>query len=418
MRLLYNIFIYLYSLSIAVASLFNPKAKAWISGRRGLLRKIKRTIRSENHQQTIWFHCASLGEFEQGRPVMEAFREKFPDWRLILTFFSPSGFEVRKNYPAADHVFYIPADTTRNAKRFIHTIEPDIAVFVKYEFWFNYLRQLHRHKVPVVYVSAAFRNNQHFFGSYGEWFRKHLRAIDKIFVQNVSSRELLKSMGIRQVSVSGDTRFDRVATIPENAGHFQPVEKFAENRDVFLAGSTWPEDENAIYRLFQQPGNLNFIIAPHEVNEKRITQLEELFGKGNTTRFTALETGETIQSRILIVDTVGHLASLYRYATIAYIGGGFGAGIHNVLEAAAFGKPVIFGPNHRKFKEAAELISLKGAFLIENTDDLQGIVSELLKNKEMRELAAKTCYEYVQDNKGATSLIMQHLEEVAENVTT
>jgi 3-deoxy-D-manno-octulosonic-acid transferase len=364
---------------------------------------------------TAWFHCASLGEFEQGRPLIEAFRKAHPDWNIVLTFFSPSGYEIRKNFPGADQVLYLPLDTRKNARRFVSMVNPSIVVFVKYEFWFRYLDTLYHKKIPTYIISANFRPDHHFFQWYGTWGLKQLRKVTRFFVQNDSSAELLRAKGIEQVTVSGDTRFDRVAAVVSNPGSFPLVEKFAGHLPVFLAGSTWPADEEILLKMMEKLGDrMKFIIAPHEVGRERVGSLQLAVGSGLL--FSQLTEENASSARILIIDGIGYLSHLYQYATIAYIGGGFGAGIHNILEAAAFGKPVIFGPKYRKFREAVDLIHLGGAFLIETTEQLNNITIGLLDNQNSYDKASVTCRNYVADRSGATKVIMQSLVGSHESI--
>jgi 3-deoxy-D-manno-octulosonic-acid transferase len=432
MWLLYDLIIHLYEDAIRIASLFNPKARLWVKGRKGIWRLIESAVGSHHsslithHSSLIWFHCASLGEFEQGRPVIEAFRKEHPDWKVLLTFFSPSGYEIRKNYAGADWVFYLPMDTPFNAKKFVRLVKPSIAVFVKYEFWFRYLDRLFREKVPVYVISGIFRPSQHFFRWYGDWPRKQLRRISHFFVQDSRSKELLESIGIWNVTVSGDTRFDRVADIAGNAKSFPLVERFAAGSRVLLAGSTWPPDESLISGLMQDAAKeLRFVIAPHEVVKPRLEAIQSAVGSwqlvpgskasrgsamGGKTVFYSELTGETAESaRVLIIDGIGYLSSLYQYATIAYIGGGFGVGIHNILEAATFGKPVIFGPNYEKFREAVDLVRLGGAFPVKDASELKQIVNKLLADTMFYDSASLVCAEYVRKNCGATKIILKGL---------
>ena len=447
MWLIYDLIIRLYGYAISVAALFNPKAKKWVQGRRHLLSQNKYQHSTLNTQHSTlasvaWFHCASLGEFEQGRPVIESFRAMHPDWKIVLTFFSPSGYEVRKNYPVADAVFYLPLDTRRNARNFIRLVRPSMAVFVKYEFWFNYLNELYKNNIPTYVISANFRKNQHFFRWYGGWTLKQLLKVTRFFVQHEESARLLKDHGIENVTVSGDTRFDRVAEIAADAKPFPLVEKFAAGKPVFLAGSTWPADEELILNLIEAHGDkMKFIIAPHEVGEGRISGLMQSFKIPNfkfhpeysepnknqnpnhklitqnsklrtqnselrTCLFSQLTEDNALPSNILIINSIGHLAHLYQYATIAYIGGGFGAGIHNILEAAAFGKPVIFGPKYHKFREAIELTEAGGAFPIHNSQQLNNRTIELLEDRNRYQASSLACLAYIQQKKGATGKIL------------
>jgi 3-deoxy-D-manno-octulosonic-acid transferase len=449
MWLIYDLIIHLYGDAISMASLFNAKARQWVRGRKGLFRKIESAVSGRRSAVSgqwsavsgqwsvnsnlpaadcrlptvAWFHCASLGEFEQGRPVMEALRQAHPDWKILLTFFSPSGYEIRKNYDGADYIFYLPLDTPLNAKKFIRLVRPSLVVFVKYEFWFRYLDILYREKIPVYVISAIFRPNQHFFKWYGGWARKQLKKVTEFFVQDSASEKLLREYGINQVTVSGDTRFDRVAAIAENAKSFPLVEEFAGNHPVFLAGSTWPADEELIIKLIETYGDrMKFIIAPHEVHRVRIEALKNQVGGQRsavsnsvfkTLLFSRLSEENAESTRVIIVDGIGYLSHLYQYATIAYIGGGFGAGIHNILEAAAFRKPVIFGPNYGKFREAVDLIDAGGAFSIENAEQLNNRTGELLEDDHTRQKSSDICSNYVRDKKGATGVI---LSEIMKNL--
>ncbi len=409
MSFLYQIAIYAYSLLIGIVSFFNNKAKQWIAGRKNIFNKIAGRI--DSRDKIAWFHAASLGEFEQGRPVIEAFRQHFPGYKILLTFFSPSGYEIRKNYEGADYIFYLPIDTKRNAKRFIEIVNPEIAVFIKYEFWFNYLKELYKNDIPVIVISAIFRKEQHFFKWYGGWFGKMLKTITCFFVQNENSKKLLNSIGIENITVSGDTRFDRVSAIVKNVKSFPSVERFAGDKKVFLAGSTWPQDEELIHRLVSGfDGKMKFIIAPHEIHKDRIDSIVKLFSECKTVRYS--ETGENIDADILIIDGMGFLSGLYQYCHIAYIGGGFGKGIHNILEAATFGKPVIFGPEYDKFQEAKDLVKLKGAFPVSTSKQLTEITGKLLNDHQYYNETGKICRNYVERKTGATSIIMKGIARI------
>ena len=425
MWILYDLIIHIYGDAISIAALFNAKARKWVAGRKGIFRRIESAVSdglptadrrppTANRQPptVIWFHCASLGEFEQGRPVIEAFRKEHPEWKILLTFFSPSGYEVRKNYDGADFIFYLPLDTPWNARKFIRLVRPAMAVFVKYEYWFRYLNVLHKNNIPVYVISAIFSPDQHFFKWYGGWARKQLGKVNRFFVQDDQSKELLQSFGIEQVTVSGDTRFDRVAAVADKARTFALVEKFANDKPVFLAGSTWPADEQLIINLIETYGDrMKFIIAPHEVDEARIKELKSLVvsRQSSVVFFSQLTEENAINFQILIVDGIGYLSHLYQYATIAYIGGGFGAGIHNILEAAAFGKPVIFGPKYEKFKEAVDLIDAGGAFSIIDSQQLNNRTIELLEDENLRLKSSDICSSYVRQKKGATEIILSKI---------
>jgi len=409
MSLIYNIAIAFYVMIIRIASFFNPKARQWVDGRKNIFLKIEQVLKDNTHP-LIWVHCASLGEFEQGRPVIEAIKEQLPQMRIMLTFFSPSGYEIRKNYQGADYIFYLPADLPFNARRFLKLVRPKLVVIVKYEFWFNYLRLLRKQQIPTLIISAIFRPSQHFFRWYGGWFRKNLRGITHFFVQNEQSANLLHSIGIAQVTISGDTRFDRVATIAENCKPFPLIEQFRDDHKLFLAGSTWPADEELIKILYQSNQGFKYIIAPHEVHEEHILKIEQLF-EGHTLRYSKATPATISQTDVLIIDSIGILSNLYQYAYLAYIGGAFGKGLHNILEAATFGKPVIFGTNYSRFKEAVDLIDLGGVFSIHNAEELIYISRQLSTDENVYMKASSQCLNYVTSMRGATSLILLEIKK-------
>ena len=406
MRLLYNFLICIYLLLIKISSLFNEKSSKWLKGRKKWIEYAVKV--NPDNKKLVWFHCASLGEFEQGRPVIEKFKQQFPEWKILISFFSPSGYEIRKNYEIADYIMYLPIDTPSNAKRFVEIIKPSLAFFVKYEFWFNYINQLNKNKIPVIYFSSIFRPSQYFFKCYGRWYRKQLKKIDWFFVQNRQSIELLNSIGINNCSISGDTRFDRVMQAVNTVKDFKELEKFSKNRLILLSGSTWPEDENLLAKVFDNlPENVAMIIAPHNVDDEHIKNIMKRFNN-NIIKLSDFNNIKNYQDyKILLIDGMGFLLHLYRYAYVAYIGGGFGKSIHNILEAAAFGKPVIFGPNYHKFKEACDLIDLKGAFCVHNTDELQNILTNFFVDKYFYDKTSKICSEYVKNNCGATEIILK-----------
>ncbi|MCF8229064.1 MAG: 3-deoxy-D-manno-octulosonic acid transferase [Bacteroidales bacterium] len=409
MFFIYKLAIRFYLFSIRIASFFNPKAKRWIEGRKNWEKGLKQKI--NRNDRYIWVHCASLGEFEQGRPLIEKLKSEYPSRKILLSFFSPSGYEIRKNYEHADAVVYLPMDTGRNARKFLEILNPELAVFVKYEFWFNYIAELKRRNIPVFVVSAIFREKQHFFRSWGKWFRKQLHKINWIFVQNEDSLKLLEGVGITHCSLSGDTRFDRVAQIAETSKAFPEVENFVGGQKVLLAGSTWPPGEKLIQTfLHERYNDLKLIIAPHEVHQERINGIENSF-PGKCIRYSNIHQS-TGSENILIIDSIGKLSHLYQYASLAYIGGGFGVGIHNILEAATFGKPVIFGPNYQKFKEARDLISLGGAFSVSNADAFKSIMRKLLAEQGEYEKASRVCKQYTRENQGATNIIFQKMEDL------
>lgn len=408
MAFLYTIIIHFYRLLIHLAAPFNGKARQWVDGRKGLFAKLEKDFR--DHPQVAWFHAASLGEFEQGRPVIEAFRERHPGFRILLTFFSPSGYEVRKDYPGADFIYYLPMDTPGRVKKFLRTVDPDVAVFIKYEFWFNYLDQLHRRGIPVYVISAIFRPDQHFFKRYGGWFRRQLMNITRFFVQDVNSETLLRSAGISHVMVSGDTRFDRVARIAEQKKDFPLVQAFSKGHPVLLAGSSWPPDEKLILPLLGRPGNgIRVIIAPHEVHEERILSVLSSFKEYRPIRYSQATEQDLKGSEVLVIDGIGFLSGLYPYCDVALIGGGFGRGIHNILEAVTFGKPVLFGPNYRKFAEARKLVELKGAYPIDENNFLV-TVTALLQDPDLYQRSSAACSRFIADHVGATGIILDNLD--------
>jgi 3-deoxy-D-manno-octulosonic-acid transferase len=409
---LYNISIYLYCFFIRIASLFNAKARLWIEGRKGVLERIMEALEGEptgDTRKIAWFHCASLGEFEQGRPVIEEFRSRFPAYKIFLTFFSPSGYEVRKNYSDVDYIFYLPLDTKGNAERFIALVNPQMVFFIKYEYWYNYLWNLHEKKIPFYIISAIFRPDQHFFKWYGSWFRDQIKQVDWFFLQDHESARLLLNIGINTFSITGDTRFDRVSAIARQVHSFPLVEKFCGDSQVILSGSSWAEDEEILFPMMNKSGSvIKFIIAPHETHPARISSLVSRL-KIPALRYSEANSENIDDFRVLIIDSVGILAHLYQYSFIAYIGGGLGAGIHNILEAAAFGIPVVFGPNYEKFREAKDLLSLGGAFTISDANQFIQITNQLLTHPDEYSTSAEICYKYVQVHKGATEKIMERI---------
>jgi 3-deoxy-D-manno-octulosonic-acid transferase len=399
----YSLGLKLYYLLIFLVSSFNRKARLWIRGRKGIFDKIKKQVKPGNN--LLWFHASSLGEFEQGRPLIEAFKNRNKSVKILLTFFSPSGYENRKNYKTADYIFYLPPDTKKNACKFVKSVNPSKAFFIKYEFWYHYLNQLHINKIPVYLVSANFRQNQVFFKWYGGWFRNILNKFTHIFVQNKKSEHLLKQIGLNNVTVSGDTRFDRVAEIARQAKKIEIAEKFKQDSLVIIGGSTWTKDEEILVEFINTSSlNIKYIIAPHEIHESNIQRIIKSINKP-VIRFSSANTGNVIDYQVLIIDNIGLLSSLYRYADIAYIGGGFGVGIHNILEAATFGLPVVFGPNYGKFQEAVDLVESGGAFPVNSFGSLRIQFENLLGKIEENE-AGKISREYVLKNQGATSKIL------------
>jgi 3-deoxy-D-manno-octulosonic-acid transferase len=408
--LLYNLSIWLYSAALNLASLWNPKAKAWVDGRKGLLDRMEVAFSEIKGRKRIWMHCASLGEFEQGRPVLEALRNQYPDAYIMVTFFSPSGYEIRKNYPVADHVFYLPVDRPSNARKFIDILQPDLAIFVKYEYWLNLLRVMKKKGIPVLMISALFQHKQIFFQWYGYWFKKALKGFRHFFVQNQESSTLLSSAGIHSFSITGDTRFDRVLSITENFTELPLIKNFCNTAFAIVAGSTWEEDEEVWTHLVRTRQDIRFIFAPHELYKDHLKSIERLFPR----RILYSELAEGIDvadSNVLVIDNFGMLSRLYHYGTICYIGGGFSNGIHNILEAAVHGKPLIFGPAFYKFQEAVDLLELGGAETVESAIELEKIVAEWLTNPvEMAERGTVSS-DYVKERAGATKKIIRYIQE-------
>ncbi len=407
MKILYNTGIRLYSLLIPAAALFSRKAGLWIRGRKGFFSKYEGF--DTRGRSVIWVHCASLGEFEQGRPVIEEIRKRDPSVFILLTFFSPSGYEVRSDYPGADLVCYLPADTPGNARRFVRTFSPSIAVFVKYEFWYNYISELSKKGIPLYLISANFRPGQIFFRWYGRWFAGMLRMFTHIFVQGEESALLLSSAGIDEVTVAGDTRFDRVVSIARSASRADAAAEFSGGALTVVAGSTWQPDHSLWARYMNgTPDSLKLIIAPHEIDIEEIDRLEEQF-RLPVARFSRPDESDLRSARILIIDNIGMLSSLYAYGSLAYIGGGFGRNIHNILEACVYSIPVIFGPRYRNFREAVDLVRLGGAFPVSDYDSFSGKVDELTGNKDIRESAGSIAGGYVRSETGATRIIVDKI---------
>lgn len=409
MGFLYNLSIIFYRILIEIASLFSPKAKLWVRGRKNIWKQIGEII--DPAEKKAWFHVSSLGEFEQGRTLIEAFRKEYPETKILLTFFSPSGYEVRKNYEHADYIFYLPSDTSGNAKRFMKLVNPSIVFFVKYDFWFNYIRCIAEQKIPLIYISALFRQKQHFFKWYGKWFRKHLQKVTHFYVQNPQSEELLRRIGIKQVTVSGDTRFDRVYSITQNVKAFPDILKFCGGSQVIVAGSTWPQDEAILIPFINSKKSpFKFIIAPHLVDKAHIEAIAE---KIQVSYLLYSDLGKTMieNAEVLIIDCIGILSHLYQYGHIAYIGGGFGSGIHNIQEPATFGMPVVFGPKYHKFREAIDLIGEGGAFCILNTNDFERIIQKFASNHEALKRSSEITRNYIMKNIGATGMIMREMNK-------
>jgi 3-deoxy-D-manno-octulosonic-acid transferase len=404
MLLIYNIAIHFYFYAVYLASFFNKKAKLWIKGR-------NRAVYAKQ-EKSVWFHFASLGEFEQGRPVLENLRKAHPDKKFVITFFSPSGYEIRKNTSLADAVYYLPLDTAENARKFVDAIQPELAIFTKYEYWYHFFNELHQRHISLYVISGIFRPRQIFFKWYGGFNRKILSFVTYFFVQDDASSQLLKTIGITNVKVSGDTRFDRVWANAQEPKELPLIKQFKGNQRLFIAGSTWPADEKLIKGLLKAYPNWKFIIAPHEIADYKIEDIMDMLIPNQVIRYTALANDPALltpRHQLLVIDNIGILSSLYQYGDIAYIGGGFGAGIHNTLEAAAFGVPVIFGPNYKKFKEARDLIALGGGFSIKNEKELQNDMAFLIDDDLRFESIKKKVSQYVQEHTSATETIVERI---------
>jgi 3-deoxy-D-manno-octulosonic-acid transferase len=406
MRVLYNVGILIFSVLAHLAALFDSRASQWVKGRKNWAEKIADKISPQD--RIVWIHCASLGEFEQGRPIIEAIKRDMPDFKIILTFFSPSGYEIRKNYDNADFISYLPLDTPANAYRFIGLVNPEFVIFVKYEFWNNYISALYKNRIPLYLVSGIFRPGQHFFRWYGSFFREMLRKFEKIFVQDQRSFDLLSGIGIEKVILAGDTRFDRVVQIAGTAKNIYRIEQFRGNEKLFLAGSSWRQDEEIIAEYINSyPMRMKWIFAPHEVDRSNIERLEKLL-MVKYVRFS--EFNElSADARVLIIDNIGMLSSAYRYAYIAAIGGGFGKGIHNILEPACWGIPVVFGPNFKKFREAVGLIDKGGAKSFLTFGEFKKILDLWLSDESLYKKSADVAMEYVKGNTGATKIILKEI---------
>jgi len=441
---LYNLFLWLYKTGIRIVSPWNPKARRWLKGRKNILERIN-ALNPGKQNRYIWMHCASLGEFEQGRPILESIRARYPAEKIALTFFSPSGYESKKDYAGADHILYLPLDSKRNAQFVVTALQPKLVIWVKYEYWYYYLDELKRQNIPTILVSAHFRPGQPFFQWHGKLYRYMLGCFARIFVQNEESLQLLKRIGYSEhASLSGDTRFDRVIAI---AAQFQPfplVDRFCADHPVIVAGSTWDEDEEELDHYANTHPEIRFIIAPHEIDEPHVKDIEGLFQR--TVRYSELEimmadgrwpsadpdvreeqnpkssnsnpangqrpSAKHPRANVLIIDNIGMLSRLYQYATIAYLGGGFGEdGVHNVLEAAVYGRPVVYGPVIEKFVEAIELAETGGGIVVDSALEAETVFNRLLSNREEYLHRCEAAKQYVYSKKGATEKIIQYIQE-------
>ena len=413
MSALYNLFTNFVLVFLKLMTPFNPKLKLFMDGRNQTFLILKEKIKLKD--KVIWFHCASLGEFEQGRPVIEKVIPLYPTHKIVISFFSPSGYEVRKDYDKADAIIYLPLDTNKNVKEFIALLHPEIAIFVKYEFWPNLLNQLKKKEIPTLLISGIFRENQVFFKSYGSWMRNKLQLFSHFFVQDENSKKLLNSIGFDNVSVSGDTRFDRVFEIVNQDNQLHFLDNFKNNQYTLVAGSTWPDDEKLLINYINKRASSEekFIIAPHHINPIAIQKLQkDLLAK--SVLFSNYAQNELKNAQVFIVDTIGILTKVYRYADVAYVGGGFTNGIHNILEPATFGVPIVIGPKYQKFNEAVEMINQKACLVAQNKNDFEEILLQL-KNLKYRKEIGQAAENYIKKNIGATNQIVSYMMKVIKN---
>ena len=430
MKFFYHIFIALYPLVAKLISSKNAKAKLWVSGRENIFQQLRESF-ANNKEKVVWMHCSSLGEFEQGRPVIERIKKDNPSIKILLTFFSPSGYEVKKNYELADWVFYLPMDSPSNAANFYEIVKPTLVIFVKYEFWFYYLKEAKERNIPLMLISGIFRESQPFFKWYGSFYRQMLSFFTMLFVQNNGSEELLKSIGFNEnVAISGDTRFDRVLSIAQKFEPIPEIEAFiGTHKKVIIAGSTWLEDDEVLYHYAKTHPHVMFIIAPHDIQESRVEECLALYPDAikfselsNTDKKVLTTVSSSISAKgikkndaeanILIMDNMGILSRLYKYATICFVGGGFGEdGVHNVLEAAVFGKPVIIGPEYSKFIEAEGLVNSGGAYSVESTLEFERVINKLFNDNSLYNSVCTAAGDYVAVNGGATGIILKYIYE-------
>ena len=404
MRACYTLAIRAYALAVRIAALFgNVKAKLWTKGRKRLPEPGK------DPDRWVWFHAASLGEFEQGRPLIEAIKKDHPEIKVSLTFFSPSGYEIRKDYPLADEVLYLPIDTMRNARHWVTRHHFVAAFFIKYEFWFNSMKALHEQGIPLYYISLILKPNQYFFRWYGGWFRKQLRHVTHFFVQDDTTLKLLEGIGFSNATRCGDTRFDRVAAIASQARRFPDIEAFVQDRKCIVAGSTWPPDEKLLIPYIERlPEDYCMIIAPHDISLKHIQQITGALD--NYQLYSEYNAGN--QSQVLILNIIGILSQVYQYARFAYVGGGFGVNIHNIQEPVTFGCPVVFGPKYKSFKEAVDLVKLGGAFPVESQSELDSVFDRLIHDEASQQKASEVCKDYLASQLGATDAIMHQITSI------
>ncbi len=411
-KVAYNLFIKIYYVAAVIASFTNLKAKKWLYARKNIFDSLSKAFQP-NTEKIIWMHCASLGEFEQGRPVLEEIKKKHPAYKILLTFFSPSGYEIRKDYVHADHVFYLPLDTQKNAKKFIKIVKPDIAIFVKYEFWFNYIQILHNRNILTYLISAKFRENQFFFQWYGKPALKLLKLYTSIFLQDEDSYKLLKNNGIHNILIAGDTRFDRVTQ--QQPKQLPIIEKFKGDQPLLVVGSSWKAEEQMLRDILRRNislfKNYKIIIAPHEVDHQNVQRVKNLFTEIlPTVLYSAFESKSSAQCQVLIIDKIGLLGDIYQYGQFSIIGGGFNHGIHNILESSVYGAPSIFGPKYQNFKEANDLLNIAGAFTFSDVSGLEKILASLLSDAELLNSAQDVCKNYVMQHTGATKIVLDNIK--------
>lgn len=407
----YKLFLFLYLCGMRVAAIANPKAKKWLTGRKDIFATINSQLPTPD-SRLVWMHCASLGEFEQGRPLLEELKMQYPQQKIVLTFFSPSGYEVMKDYKGADHIFYLPMDSVENATKFLDTVNPALVLWVKYEYWFYYLTEIKQRNIPTILVSGIFRKDQPFFKWYGAIWKQMLDSFTHFFVQNDESKQLLATLGFtKNVTINGDTRFDRVLEIAANFTPVDGIAGFCGDAPVIVAGSTWEEDEIELLHFVNVNKHVKFIIAPHEIDKSNLKDVKEEFP--DSIFYSELEDKQLSTANVLIIDNIGMLSRLYKYATITYVGGGYGAdGVHNVLEAAVYGKPVVFGPVYEKYYEAIGLVSSGGAISIDGGPvKLETVLNGLLQDETERKKRGEAAEQFVLDNAGASKKIMQYIQE-------
>ncbi|MDB5209109.1 MAG: 3-deoxy-D-manno-octulosonic acid transferase [Flavisolibacter sp.] len=409
MLTLYNQFIRLYFIGIRLASIWNKKAAAWINGRKSLFEDLEKAIGNEG--RIIWMHCSSAGEFEQGKPLIESLKKEYPAYKILVSFFSPSGFDTAHNYQDADYITYLPLDTQKNAERFLRTVKPKLVIFVKYEFWYHHLNATAFLQIPLLLVSAVFRKEQVFFKSYGSFYRRMLLLFRDIFVQDEVSLLLLRENGISHATICGDTRFDRVTKLSSQFLAIDFIQNFIGDKNVIVAGSTWEGDEILLAAYAKENPQLKFIVAPHEMAPSHLSSLKNLFPVHILySEYTTDASQQNAQT--LIIDSIGLLSRLYKYATLTYVGGGFTKdGIHNILEAAVWGKPVVFGPNYKKYREAGELIDAAGGFSVSTEEEFKKLADHLLMNEDYLQATGNKAQNYIKKNTGATKKILQAIQE-------